>query len=187
MKPTENWLPVVGYEGLYEVSDQGTVRSLGRLGRNDSRVYGGRTLKAVRQPLGYVKVTLCRDRQKFQVFVHSMVLEAFVSPRPDGQVARHLNDVPDDNRVSNLAWGTQSENINDSVRNGTHRNASKRYCDRLHPLEGANLISRREGKRRCRACTIANNYAHRNGVNLTQELCDTKFAEIQARAERKTA
>jgi hypothetical protein len=52
--------------------------------------------------------------------VHVLVLTAFVGPCPDGNEALHFNDIPDDNRLSNLRWGTRSQNNHDAIRNG-HR------------------------------------------------------------------
>lgn len=51
--------------------------------------------------------------------VHSLVLEAFSGPRPEGQVARHLNGKITDNRSINLQWGTVAQNVNDARRHGT--------------------------------------------------------------------
>ena len=83
--------------------------------------------------------------------VHRLVLEAFVGPRPEGMVARHLNGDPGDNRLENLAWGTQSENNYDKVRHGTHHNANKTHCPSGHEYRGDN-IKWYKGFRFCRAC-----------------------------------
>lgn len=118
---TERWLPVPGYEGLYEVSDMGQVRSLGRtatLVDGRTRKKFGHILKPTKRRYWCVCLSAVRPR-KFAT-VHSLVLAAFVGPRPEGQVGRHLDDNRDDNRLVNLAYGTQSDNMLDSVRNGTH-------------------------------------------------------------------
>jgi hypothetical protein len=85
--------------------------------------------------------------------VHSLVILAFVGPRPDGEQVRHLNGNPADNRLTNLAYGTQSQNQQDSLRHGTHAQAAKTHCPRGHSyLDEGNVMHRRTGGRRCRAC-----------------------------------
>ena len=137
------WRPVCGYEGRYEVSDAGEVRSLLR-----------RRILVIRQrpgPRGYLRVTLSFDGVEKDYRVHVLVLEAFVGPRPDGQMARHLNDVRTDNRLENLAWGTQSDNQIDSVRNGIHANASKTHCPYGHEYTPDNVYWD-NGRRHCKEC-----------------------------------
>lgn len=106
----EEWRPVVGYEGYYEVSDQGRVRSL-----HCGRYRHGYVLTLGRRN-GYCFVALCRDGIGKKRPVHQLVLEAFVGPKPQGQQTRHLNSVRHDNRVENLAWGTHRENCDDRLR-----------------------------------------------------------------------
>lgn len=67
----------------------------------------------------YLVVGLYRDDGMVLKRVHRLVLETFRGPRPPGQVARHLNGRATDNRLANLVWSTQRENILDKVRHGT--------------------------------------------------------------------
>lgn len=114
----ENWLPVVGYEGLYEVSDLGKIRSVSRINRNGVQI-GGIVLRPGPQRKGYLTVSLIdKDGRKKSKRVHRLVLEAFVGPCPEGHLVRHLNDIPGDNRLGNLRWGTGSENQADARVNG---------------------------------------------------------------------
>ena len=121
----EVWLPVVGYEGLYEVSDQGQVRSLDRAvvqmnrGGNCVRVYAGRVLRQVPDAKGYQKVCLSKEGRHKSRSVHHLVLEAFVGPRPAGLVTRHGPEGVASNALRNLCYGTQRENIQDRRRDGT--------------------------------------------------------------------
>lgn len=114
MSNIENWKPVVGYDGLYEVSDWGRVRSLDcykpfRCGR---RFYKGKLItqyKNVRN--GYKQVHLCDITKKLHN-VHRLVAEAFL-PNPDNlPCVNHKNEDRTDNRVENLEWCTQKYNIN---------------------------------------------------------------------------
>ena len=104
----ENWKDIPGYEGRYQVSDQGRVRSFCL----DTR---GRFLKPGRMPSGHLSVALGRRNSQC---VHRLVLLAFVGPPPKKSECRHLNGVPSDNRLENLKWGTRSENIGDDFVHG---------------------------------------------------------------------
>lgn len=141
----ERWLPVVGWEGLYEVS------VLGRVRRN------GRVLSPARKTDGHLRVELWRNNKGRQRFVHHLVLEAFVGLCPPGQECLHSNDIGDDNQLDNLRWGTRSANRFDMVRNGRHPMANKTHCKRGHEFTLENTITDRyeaRTARRCRACDI---------------------------------
>ena len=105
----EVWKLVPEYDGKYEVSDQGRVRSFQRNPQ-------GRILRPGRMPGGHLSVALGRGNSQC---VHKLVLLTFVGVAPDKHECRHLNGDPADNRLENLCWGTRSENIKDAVRHGT--------------------------------------------------------------------
>lgn len=106
----EEWKPVVGHEESYEVSDLGRVRSLDREVPcfNGTRRMKGRILKPGPNNSGHVTVAIGQRNSRL---VHTLVLEAFVGPRPEGCDSLHLNHNPKDNRLSNLKWGTRGENV----------------------------------------------------------------------------
>jgi hypothetical protein len=117
----ETWRDVTGATG-YEVSDLGRVRShrvRGRKGRLRSTSYQ-LSLRPGRG--GYARVHIDGRIR----FVHQLVLEAFVGPRPSGLLTRHLNGVPSDNRLVNLAWGSSGENASDAIR---HRCSARRLSE----------------------------------------------------------
>ena len=107
-------------------------------------------------------------------YLHDLVLTAFVGPRPEGAVARHLNDDPTDNRLVNLAWGTRSENQHDAFRNG--RRTHKKICKYGHPIEGPNIQN--NNGNRCKACLWARVKARRLGIEVTQEMRDFEYERI---------
>lgn len=118
----EMWLPVLGYEGAYEVSNIGRVRSWKAPGRSSARATEPRLLVQTpnRKRGGYMHVGLCKAGDRVSIRpVHAIVLETFAGPRPAGAVCRHLNGRPADNRLCNLKWGTQAENMADAVAHGT--------------------------------------------------------------------
>lgn len=103
---TEQWRPVVGFEGRYEVSDQGRVRSLRFRGNGDSRL-----MSAPKNRAGYRVLTLGVDRRQFRL--HVLVLEAFVGPRPDGAQGCHNDSNKENNSAANLRWDSPAGNIAD--------------------------------------------------------------------------
>lgn len=111
------WKAVVGYRGLYEVSHRGEVRSLDRHIRSPkgSRLTKGQRLKSA-LVAGYPAVSLAQEGRSIKRYVHDLVLEAFVGPRPRGQQACHHPD-PDrtNNRLKNLRWGKPYENAGDHL------------------------------------------------------------------------
>ena len=117
-KLVEEWRPVVGYEGLYEVSDWGNVRSL-----NYNHTKKINLLRKVNGKDGYHIVGLHKDKKQKEGKVHRLVAEAFI-PNPDNkEQVGHLKKLPDGtedktaNEAWNLAWMTCTENINYGSRN----------------------------------------------------------------------
>lgn len=148
---SERWLPVPGYEGMYSVSDQGRVRSLDRT--VNGRSLRGQLRKPTCDPRGRRVVSLSRDGKSRYFFVHRIVLEAFVGPRPPGMECCHFNDDRSDNRLENLRWDTSSSNRLDAVRNGKHHEARKTRCDKGHEFTEDNTGTRTDnGGRYCRTC-----------------------------------
>jgi hypothetical protein len=122
----ETWKAIPGYEGRYEVSDIGRVRSLDRYVECEGPIKGkylskkkGRVLRPGPSNFGHLSVVLGRNNTQF---VHKLVLLAFVGPAPDKHECCHNNGDPADNRLENLRWGTRSENNTDAV---VHHNRGK--------------------------------------------------------------
>lgn len=101
----EQWKPVVGYEGLYEVSNLGRVKSLARevVGHGGSTY---RIMDRILKPAGgrYPQVALCKGGTSKSYRIHTLVVEAFIGPRPTGgdYTVDHVNKDKKDNRVENL-------------------------------------------------------------------------------------
>lgn len=120
---SEAWRAVRGYEGRYEVSSHGRVRSLGIEvnAKGGARAFRpGRVMAPATKSNGYRQVTLVAvDGSRKSGLLHQLVCEAFVGPRPLGMQVRHWNgDVADSDAV-NLVWGTKSDNERDKQRHGT--------------------------------------------------------------------
>ena len=163
----EQWRPVVGQEGAYEVSSEGRVRSLPRIvktKRGALRPYPGRMLKPVLQPNGYYTVGIKRKLRT----VHSLVAESFIGPRPEGLEVCHNNGRPLDNRAENLRYGTTSENQIDAVLHGANNQVRKTHCPQGHPYDEANTaIRRRPDRRPQRACRTCHRDRQRNRYRIS--------------------
>lgn len=151
----EHWLPVVGFEGQYEISDLGRVRSLDRkvpCRGGSTRLHRGRVLQPGNGSYNHQVVCLSGRRM---VQVHRLVLEAFIGKCPDGMEACHNNDVADDNRLVNLRWDTRTANEHDKLRNNGHYRSKWTHCKNGHEFTSENTILRvlnNRTYRHCREC-----------------------------------
>lgn len=148
----EHWLPVVGWEGYYEVSDRGRIRSVPRVMiRSNGRPFTVRSTiirpnKITKQGHLGVHFVRCGLETREKIFVHRAVLEAFKGPCPPGQEGCHNNGNPSDNRLENLRWDTHKANGEDAVRHRTH-------CHDGHEFTPENTRFESNGQRRCVICT----------------------------------
>lgn len=113
---TEVWKPIAGFDSKYDISDRGRVRSwLKRGSRGKVRATHPTFLKPGVDRKGKLYVYLGRGNRRQ---VHHLVLESFIGPRPVAYEGCHKNDIPADNRVENLEWGTSKHNRQASRING---------------------------------------------------------------------
>ncbi len=148
----DEWRPIPGYEGSYEVSRFGVVRSLDRVIMRSNGV--PQTFR------GKVKVPQIKNTYyavwlgKKPWYVHNLVLLAFVGPRPDDYQCCHNDGNPLNNNLENLRWDTRSANMLDTIRHGTHPTAFKDVCKSGHRFDEQNTYLRpRRAGRDCRECT----------------------------------
>lgn len=190
----EQWRPIPGYEGHYEASDQGQVRSVSRVivCRNGQRQRrAGRLIRPFITPNGRRTVHLCRDAKSSPRTVYALILEAFVGPAPEGHEACHANGDAKDDRLANLRWDTKSANTLDMVRHGTHHVARRTHCPRGHVLSEPNIVPsfwRLRHERACLACWRAkcNRYeARKRGGDIDfVAAADRHYARIMEEADR---
>ena len=115
----EEWRPVVGYEGLYEVSNMGKVKSLERMKWNGNGCYKipERILKPKKDKGGYLQVNLSKDGKDKWCTVHRLVATAFLPNLDNLPQVNHIDENKENNCVQNLEWCSRSYNINYGTRN----------------------------------------------------------------------
>ena len=109
----EIWKDVIGYEGLYQVSNLGRVKSLDRFCIDGRKRYG-QIMKQVITNGGYFAVGLRKGKGQKRYLVHRLVAEAFIPNTDNKPCVDHINTIRTDNRVCNLRWCTYKENCNNS-------------------------------------------------------------------------
>jgi len=122
----EHWLPVVGHEGYYEVSDHGRVKRIAPgKGATPGKILSGGTDRD-----GYILVSLWKNNIQTMCKVHRLVAMAFIGmPTERQSEIRHLDGNPANNNLSNLQWGSSTENIADRKKHG-------RFIGAVNPLRG---------------------------------------------------
>ena len=119
MSAPEEWRVVPGFDGWYEVSNVGAVRSWRTPAKLNVRRESPRALVGGRDGKGYWCVKLTHPvLGKLIVFVHQLVLAAFEGPRGPGMICDHRNADRGDNAVGNLRWVTATENVRHAARSG---------------------------------------------------------------------
>lgn len=189
----ERWLPIPGYEGWYEVSDHGRVRSVDRtILRRDgvSQRCRGHLFATRLNEQGRPVVVLRQADSGSTWRVHALVLLAFVGPRPAGMEACHEDGDRANNRLANLRWDTRSGNRHDSVRHGTHLMTRRLTCPRNHLLSPPNLVVHSAAKRHreclaCRRATVNGQHATQTGAPFDfREAADKHYTSIMDGTDR---
>jgi hypothetical protein len=115
----EVWKDIAGYEGLYQVSNMGNVKTMSRLHRIDRPyVKQERLLNPPTNSTGYKQVALYRDKKGVIHSVHKLVATAFLERQPHHQVINHKDGVKANNTVDNLEWCTYGHNQSHAIRTG---------------------------------------------------------------------
>ena len=132
----EEWRDIEGFEGKYQVSNMGRVKSL-----NYNHTGKERVLKAGKSNIGYLQVDLCKDGKGKSYKIHRLVAQAFI-PNPENyNEINHVDENKENNRVENLEWCDRSYNCNYGTRN--KKSAEKRRNDlkMSKPVVGINKVS----------------------------------------------
>lgn len=147
----EEWRPVLGQEGIYEVSSLGRVKRVAP-GRG---TWPGRILKPKLDDKGYYQVRIAGRTQR----IHRLVLAAFFGP--SDMLGRHLDGNPKNNSLENLRYGTPLENSADRIAHGRNRlngRLERTHCRHGHEYTPDNtMIKRQKNKRPYRQCRKCHN------------------------------
>lgn len=158
MAENEEWRDIPGFEGYYQASSAGRIRSLDRVQEMDGR-WGrfkrkkhGRIVRPHAGRHGYMLTALCRDSEKTKTSVHRVVCETFHGPCPsDAHQVAHIDGVRENNAPHNLRWVTQSENERDKVKHGTYHHGGQKLTAadvrtiKAHPDDCENALAERFG------------------------------------------
>lgn len=133
------WLPILNYEGLYEVSETGQVRSVDKVlkvTKQSDRLFKGRILKQTLNPhVTYPVVSLWKNNEVKTHYVHRLVAQAFIPNPLNKSEVNHLDGNRTNNHISNLEWVTSTENsihaVNSGLRKYTNRLTESEFLDCL--------------------------------------------------------
>jgi DNA-binding transcriptional regulator YiaG len=157
----EKWLPVVGYEGFYEVSSLGRVRSVDRVTKKKCKTYSvkGKLLKqTLDSHYPRYQVSLCKAGEEHLSRVHVLVAEAFLGPRPENLVVCHGARGSLCNEITNLYYGTHKDNAKDKLRDNTDSRGHKHHNVKLTEDDVRNIRLNKES-------LTAEEWAKRLGVS----------------------
>lgn len=111
----ELWEDVKDYKGIYSISNLGRIKRI----LNSSETNSEGILKLQINPYGYSQITLCKNGHRRTLKLHRLVLESFIGNCPNGMECCHMDGNKQNNQLTNLRWGTKSENAQDAIRHGT--------------------------------------------------------------------
>ena len=122
---SEIWKDIKGYEGIYQISDCGRVRSIHFGPKNHGLSSEPRIMRTPRSSSGYLHVQLYKDHKPTTKLVHILVAEAFVDNPHGKPEINHIDGNKSNNTSSNLEWVTKSENLKHAARTGLRINPNK--------------------------------------------------------------
>lgn len=116
----EIWKDIKDYEGHYQVSSAGHIRSLNRdtTISGTKSIFKGKTLKYSLDGNGYKQLALYNKGERVRMVAHRLVASTFIPNTENKPCVNHINGIKGDNRVENLEWSTQSENIKHAFKTG---------------------------------------------------------------------
>ena len=197
----EEWRPIEGYEGLYEVSNLGRVRSLDRYikySNGNIHLHKGKMLSPTKDTVGYLKVGLyCNG--KYKMFsVHRLVAQAFI-PNPDNlPQVNHRDENPSNDNVDNLEWcdakynlnyGSRQDKVRDTaIKNGYWTGLSREEYRKKYYEENTDKLKEYKKKwyqeNRDRICERQKEYAQKYYQENRDKICDSRRNYYQENRDR---
>lgn len=114
----EIWKDIVGYEGLYQVSNYGNVKRVGSFRGVNKKYLDNHLLTPMDNGKGYLRIKLTKNNKSKRVMLHRIIAEAFIHNVFNKPFVNHIDHNTRNNSISNLEWCTQSENCKHSVKHG---------------------------------------------------------------------
>lgn len=176
----EIWKAIPGFEGIYEVSSKGRMKSLPRTVTHGASGYltiRGRILK-YSQSGKYPSARLYLEGEGVNRTIHRLVAEAFIPNPGDLPLVLHKDDNPENYGLENLKWGTVEENSRDAKDNKRNANLEKKECKRGHPLSGRNLVESMLPHRSCKACSRERARAHSRSEEFNLDRANEQYLKI---------
>ena len=158
----EIWKPIKGFEGLYEVSNLGNVRSLDRYVMHGNRccLLKGKPQKAYPNSKGYLRTTLYKNGQGKYYFIHRLAANAFI-PNPNNlPCIDHIDRNYLNNSVDNLRWCTQKENMNNPL-------TREQVNIKSHSKEAMEKMLATKRKKQCIGCEVPVYYIDEQGKKIS--------------------
>lgn len=128
----EIWKDIKDYEGLYQVSNAGKVKSLSHYTRNSvnggKRLTKGRILSSYKMPNGYLQVQLSRNETREKKYIHRLVAEMFLDNKENFSDVNHIDGNKDNNSVDNLEWCSHKDNQIHMVKSRLTKKAQPVIC-----------------------------------------------------------
>lgn len=151
------WRDLPGFEGFYQAGEEGEIKSVDRIirtSRGTLRSVKGVVLVQSVSKSGRLQVTLSRSGKKYPLLVHKLIARTFLEPKPSPKhEICHSDGNCLNNKVTNLRWGTRSDNMQDRVLHGRDPNKSKTHCPQNHEYTRENTyVVPSTGARMCRVC-----------------------------------
>lgn len=141
----EIWKPIPRFNNLVEASNLGRIRTVDRVvkSRGGTRVVKGRLVKFRTHPWGYYWCEFMVEAKGYWDFVHRLVAEAFIGPCPNKYYVLHGDNNPKNNAITNLRYGTPSENSADKLIHGTQPLGESVYCSKFKEVQIVDIRNRR--------------------------------------------
>jgi len=185
----EEWMQVIGYEGLYEISNTGIIKGLRRtiaLDKDRTRTVNARTIKPRIDSYGYTTVRLSKERTTKTCFVHRLIAEAFIPNPKNLPQVNHISGNKADNSIANLEWTTHRLNAIHAYNKGLNSNYGYEHSKSVTILDHKNELVFSTIRDFCEHYNISYSTGRNalNGQTKLPEYCHVSLSDLEKLAPR---